>query len=577
MGYEEGEEWVLSKMKTGYPRFFIHLTIQELEKEVLRRYGRPGERTMLFPSPATGERCQRFLLAKAEGVRPDDVRIVNLLPTVGHENTVLENQTALSCLSCILFPKRVYNESKQVWQHLGDGISSRRGEFCLKALQDGLIRPAGEIVQPAHGLDQFSKGPRRYQRAGSHLNHAQQTSADSIDARGRLGLREGKEFSQFVEERFGRNLNAKLASKAKLAIRRRISGCLTDDSELDEALEASSQDCSRRVKGLTEDDVYLYPTGMSAISNTHRFLTANQSEPWKSICFGFPYIDTLKILQKWGPGCLFYGKGRDADLDDLEARLESGERYLALFTEFPSNPLLKSPDLLRIRQLADKYDFAVVVDESVGNFINVNVLSGADIVVSSLTKVFSGDSNVMGGSAVLNPQGRMYHSLKKTLELQYEDNYWAEDAVFMERNSRDFISRIERINLNAEVIAAKLSSSALIKQVYYPKYSSTHAHYDKCRNPNGGYGGLLSITFHQIDRAVAFFDALEVQKGPSLGTNFTLSCPYTILAHYVELEWAASCGVDADLIRISFGLEDRSDLEARVERALKAAQSVTAR
>lgn len=22
MGYEEGEEWVLSKMKTGYPRYF---------------------------------------------------------------------------------------------------------------------------------------------------------------------------------------------------------------------------------------------------------------------------------------------------------------------------------------------------------------------------------------------------------------------------------------------------------------------------------------------------------------------------------------------------------------------------
>jgi len=68
-----------------------------------------------------------------------------------------------------------------------------------------------------------------------------------------------------------------------------------------------------------------------------------------------------------------------------------------LFTEFPSNPLLKSPDLLRIRQLADKYDFGVIVDETIGNFLNVHVLPYADIVVSSLTKVFSGDSNVMGG------------------------------------------------------------------------------------------------------------------------------------------------------------------------------------
>jgi len=39
----------------------------------------------------------------------------------------------------------------------------------------------------------------------------------------------------------------------------------------------------------------------------------------------------------------------------------------------------------------------LVVDETVGNFVNVDVLPFADIVVSSLTKVFSGASNVMGG------------------------------------------------------------------------------------------------------------------------------------------------------------------------------------
>ena len=67
----------------------------------------------------------------------------------------------------------------------------------------------------------------------------------------------------------------------------------------------------------------------------------------------------------------------------------------------PGNPLLKSPDLLRIRSLADLYGFAVVVDETIANFLNVHVLPFADIVVSSLTKVFSGDSNVMGGRSVV--------------------------------------------------------------------------------------------------------------------------------------------------------------------------------
>lgn len=70
---------------------------------------------------------------------------------------------------------------------------------------------------------------------------------------------------------------------------------------------------------------------------------------------------------------------------------------LALFTEFPSNPLLRSADLPRLRALADKYDFLIVIDETIGNFVNVEVFVYADVVVSSLTKVFSGYSNVMGG------------------------------------------------------------------------------------------------------------------------------------------------------------------------------------
>jgi len=572
VGYEEGEEWVISKMKTGYPRFFIHLTIQELQKEILRRHGRPGESVMLFPSVAAATRCQKFFYDKVAGLETDTVRLLQLEPNVSKKRV----EIIFSGLSCVFFPKDSFSVAKQVWQHSGDGISSRRGEFCLKALRDGILQPVSGPAK-AKSEELFAKGPRRYQRGGS-LNGVVPQASGGRDAGATdkaWNALEDKDSAEFVEERFGRNLNATLASKAKLAIRRRISGCLTDDSELDQALANSSGDCNSRQRGLTENDVYLYPTGMSSIFNTHRILLAHAErrghEPLQSICFGFPYIDTLKILQKWGPGCLFYGYGSSADLDDLQRRLESGERYLALFTEFPSNPLLNSPDLLRIRQLADQYDFAVVVDETVGNLININVLTHADVVVSSLTKVFSGDSNVMGGSAVLNPQSRMYADLKQTLEHEYEDNYWAEDAVFMERNSRDFISRIDRINTNAEAIASTLQSCPVVKRVYYPKCSPSRPHYEACRNPNGGYGGLLSVTFQQPEQAVAFFDALEVEKGPSLGTNFTLACPYTVLAHYIEMDWTAQWGVEPDLVRLSVGLEETSDLIHRVNKALDAA------
>jgi cystathionine gamma-synthase len=83
----------------------------------------------------------------------------------------------------------------------------------------------------------------------------------------------------------------------------------------------------------------------------------------------------------------------------LRAQRQAGQQrpILALFTEFPSNPLLRSADLPRLRALADEYDFAIVVDETIGSLVNVEVIQYADIVASSLTKIFSGDANVMGG------------------------------------------------------------------------------------------------------------------------------------------------------------------------------------
>ena len=64
-------------------------------------------------------------------------------------------------------------------------------------------------------------------------------------------------------------------------------------------------------------------------------------------------------------------------------------------------------------------------------------------------------------SSILNPNGKYYDQLKTTMGQEYEDNYWAEDAIFMERNSRDFVSRIERINLNAEAICQTLIDSPI--------------------------------------------------------------------------------------------------------------------
>ena len=98
------------------------------------------------------------------------------------------------------------------------------------------------------------------------------------------------------------------------------------------------------------------------------------------------------------------GNGLDSDIDTLENIIEqelredpSASPILALFTEFPSNPLLRSPNIPRLRALADKYDFLLIIDDTIGNFVNIEALPYADITVSSLSKIFSGCANTMGG------------------------------------------------------------------------------------------------------------------------------------------------------------------------------------
>ena len=59
-----------------------------------------------------------------------------------------------------------------------------------------------------------------------------------------------------------------------------------------------------------------------------------------------------------------------------------------------------------------------------------------------------------------------------------------------------------------------------------------------------------------------------MSKGPSFGTPFTLVCPYVMLAHYHELEWAEACGVPANLLRVSCGLEPIETLIAAFDEAL---------
>ncbi|EMG46724.1 hypothetical protein G210_3021 [Candida maltosa Xu316] len=555
VGYEEGEDWVVSKMNSGYPRFFIHSSIQALCGKLEKKYGREGERCMVYPSYKVAKRCREFIKRHTTNTEKFTVRVLQLStpePTNEDEKSMKIGIT----IGVVFFPRSEYHLAKNYWQHSGEGISSRMGEYVLK-----------QLFENDDGINSGLKGnlKQEYQARQIQSRSPSITASRAASVNGNGIDDVNREFNSFIEQKYGRVLDLKFALESKEALRRRIAGKIDNSTTRSDAIEKA-----KRGKHVDETDVYLFPSGMASIFYAHHALLNISQTPKKSVCFGFPYVDTLNILKKFGPGVHFLGLGDDDSLEDLENQLKEGLEIMALFCECPSNPLLKTPNLKKIRQLADEYNFAVVVDETVGNFINIHILPYADMIASSLTKVFSGDSNVLAGSLILNPSSKIYNDLKKFFNEEFEDLFWAEDALWLERNSRDFVERVHKIDATSLKVAELLTNSPLIEKVYYPSVSDSKKYYDEIKNEDSGYGGLMSFLFKEPQHAVRFFNAVNLHKGPSLGTNFTLACPYAILAHYQELDEIAQWGVDRNLIRISIGLEDPEQLLDVLQKSLDA-------
>ncbi|KAL2163831.1 hypothetical protein VTH06DRAFT_5890 [Thermothelomyces fergusii] len=535
VGWASRETRVLEVMKTGYPRFFVPRVVDRLAARLLERQkealgdGRGEKQAILLNSVRHARFCREAfprLSPQPERAKPPEIGVfvvtwegqITPIPQEGVGDAPQRTQTVgEEDILLVTFPADLYLAAKAFWQHTGFGISSRRATYWLEnapflvpaAAPKALTSPAERARQLGEGLDALKKWI-----AAGHSSPAD-------------------------------NLH------------------------------------------VSASDVFLFPTGMTAIAQTataiKSLLPVDSPSPPRVAVFGFLYVDTNKVLSRvLGYEAVQY-HSTPASLDALEADLEASssktgtaKRLDLLVTEFPGNPLLQSPDLERLGRLARAHGFALVVDDTVGTHANLALLAHCDVVCTSLTKMFSGACDVMGGSAVLSPASPFRDRLGRALErgrAEAERRAWFwEDVVRMERNGRDFGERVRCASENARRVALMLRRSGAVAEVYYPFGSPTQDRYDRYRREGAGYGYLLSIRFKTPAQAVAFYDALDVAKGPSLGTNFSLCCAYTLLAHYRELDWAAQYGVVEDLVRISVGLEEIEWLEARVGRALAAAE-----
>jgi cystathionine gamma-synthase len=133
------------------------------------------------------------------------------------------------------------------------------------------------------------------------------------------------------------------------------------------------------------------------------------------------------------------------------------------------------------------------------------------------------------------------------------------------------------MNTTAESIVDYLSPfasdpSSVVSAVHYPKTCQSAHHYkSRMRNATDeftpGYGCLFTVDFNTLDASRAFFDSLDVWKGPSLGANITLAQPYVQMVLQKEKKWAASHGLRETIVRVSVGLEGKDAILQTVKNA----------
>jgi cystathionine gamma-synthase len=317
----------------------------------------------------------------------------------------------------------------------------------------------------------------------------------------------------------------------------------------------------------TAEDVYLYESGMSGVYAVHRALTG-LSAGKKTLQLDFPYVDVLKVQNHFGSGAVMLNDSYGESFDEALKRIRQGE-FAAVFCEVPSNPLLRTVDLEVVHNACRDGGVPLVVDDTICSVFNVDVSRYADVVTTSLSKWISGKGDVLAGCVQLVQSSPFYEDLRGFFDDDCEDGsrLYAADAAVLDDNSKDFLSRMQPVNDNAEALVTLLQNHPAVDKIWYPSLS-TPENYAKLQRDGAGFGGLISFTVKNEKKSAKVFDALELSKGPSLGTNFSLACPYTLLAHYDELDWAAGCGVPSHLIRVSVGLEEKDSLLAVFAKAL---------
>jgi cystathionine gamma-lyase len=256
-----------------------------------------------------------------------------------------------------------------------------------------------------------------------------------------------------------------------------------------------------------------------------------------------------------------------SDLKRAEASFKSNTKLL--WIETPTNPMLKILDIQGLADLARKKSVTSVVDNTfMSPYFQKPLQLGADIVVHSITKYMNGHSDVIGGVLATN-DSNLYSELK-FLQNAVGAVPSPMDCFLVMRGLKTLHVRMERHAQSAMELARFLERHPKVEKVIYPGLES-HPQHTLARKQMSGFGGMITFFIKGgLPEARSFLEKLQIfTLAESLGGVESLIEHPAIMTHAsIPAETRKTLGIHDNLIRISAGIEDLSDLKADLEQAL---------
>jgi O-succinylhomoserine sulfhydrylase len=280
--------------------------------------------------------------------------------------------------------------------------------------------------------------------------------------------------------------------------------------------------------------------------------------------FGSCFVILSELLPRWGVTTEFVD---GSDLDQWERALSTPAA--AVFFESPSNPMLDLIDVRAVSELSHAAGATVIVDNVFATPVLQSPLDfGADVVVYSATKHIDGQGRTLGG-AILGSKTfideKVQPLMRHTGPSMSPFNAWV-----LTKSLETLRMRVEAQSRSAVTVAKALETHSSVTAVRYP-WLESHPQIDLARAQMRG-GGTI-VTFEVPGGKARAFEVIDrlrlIDISNNLGDSKSLvTHPASTTHRRLGPEVRAAMGITDDVIRVSIGLEDPSDLLDDLEMAL---------